>query len=60
MRDYEELFGPVTRVSSVVDEPLQDCYFARGYVFAYEPATVLVAPIREPEFAAALPEELAA
>ena len=60
MRDYEELFGLVTRVSSVVDEPLQDCFFAQGYVFAHETATVLIAPMREPEVAAVLPEGLAA
>ena len=59
MRDYEELFGLVTRVSSVVDEPLQDCYFTQGYVFAHEPATVLMAPLRDPEVAL-LPEDLAA
>ena len=35
-------------------------FFAQGYVFAHETATVLIAPMREPEVAAVLPEELAA
>jgi hypothetical protein len=60
MRDYEELFGPATRVTSVVDEPLQECFLEKGYVFAHETATVLMAPLREPRVAAASMEDLAA
>jgi len=60
MRDYEELFGPATRVTSVVDEPLEECFFEKGYVFAHETATGLMASLPEPEFAAALMEDLAA
>jgi len=60
MCDYEELFGPITRVASVIDEPLQDCYFAQGYVFAHETATVLTALIREHEAELTLTADLAA